>query len=135
MFSADVQVGRLLEVRLAAPVTPDEIDQLQQRLLHLFREHGRVILVADYSRATIFSPEVAAKMLSVFRTGNDRLDRSAALVSQSAIFSLQVERMIAQAANPRRRSFHDPSALQAFLAEELSQEEQARLARFLSGAP
>ena len=135
MFSAEVKVGRLLEVRLVAPVTLQDIDEMQERLLLLFHEHGKVVLVADSTRATVFSQEVAAKVLDVFKTGKDRVDRSAALVSDSAIFSLQVERLIAKAGNPMRRSFHDPFELKAFLGAALSHEEHLRLVTFLSEQP
>lgn len=55
--------------------------------------------------------------MEIFTKGDDRVERSAALVSDSAIFSLQVERLIAQAGNPMWRSFHDRFELKAFLAE------------------
>src|SRR5262245_22234586 len=115
MFSAEVKVGRLLEIRLVAPVTLQELDEIQERLLQLFEEHGEVVLVADYTRATVFPQDVAAKVLDIYKRGKGRVARSAALVSESAIFSLQVERLIAQAGNPMRRSFHDPFELKAFL--------------------
>jgi len=135
MFSVEVKVGRLLEIRLVAPVTLQDIEQIQERLNQLFDQHGEVVLVADYTRATVFSPEVAAAVLDVFKRGKGRVARSAALVSQSAIFSLQVERLIAQAGNPMRRSFHDRFELKAFLGAALSHEEHIRLVQFLADVP
>lgn len=132
MFSAEVKVGRLLEVRLVTPVTLEDIDQCQARLIGLFDQHGEVVLVADYTRATVFSQEVAAKVLDMFKRGKGRVARSAALVSQSAVFSLQIERLIAQAGNPARRSFHDPFEMKAFLGTALNHEEHIRLVQFLA---
>jgi hypothetical protein len=134
MFSAEVRVGRLLEVRLVSPVTLEDIDQCQKRLDELFDRHGEVVLVADYTRATVFSQEVAARLLDVFKRGKGRVARSAALVSQGAVFSLQVERLIAQAGNPIRRSFHEPFELKAFLGSALKHEEHIRLVQFLAEA-
>jgi len=132
MYSAEVKVGRLLEIRLVTPVTLRDVDEMQERLLQLFREHGKVVLVADYTRATVFSQEVANKVLEIFKNGAGWVERSAALVSHSAIFSLQVERLIAQAGNPMRRSFHDPFELKAFLGAALGHEEHVRLVTFLA---
>ena len=135
MFSAEVKVGRLLEIRLVAPVTLQDIQVMQARLLELFQKHGKVILVADYTGATVFPQDVAATVLDMFKRGNDRVERSAALVSEGAIFSLQVERLIAQAGNPMRRSFHDPFELKAFLGAALGHEEHVRLVQFLAERP
>jgi hypothetical protein len=132
MFSAEVKVGRLLESRLVTPVTLEDIERCQERLDGLFHRHGEVVLVADYTRATVFSQEVAAKVLDMFKRGKGRIARSAALVSESAVFSLQVERLIAQAGNPLRRSFHDPFELKAFLGAALVHEEHIRLVQFLA---
>jgi hypothetical protein len=130
-----VKVGRLLEIRLVAPVTLEDIDRMQERLDALFVEHGEVVLVADYTHATVFSQDVAAKVLDMFKRGKGRVARSAALVSQSAVFSLQVERLIANAGNPMRRSFHDAFELKAFLGAALNHEEHIRLVQFLAGGP
>jgi hypothetical protein len=134
MFTAEVRVGRLLEARLVAPVTVEDIERCEERLNQLFEKHGETVLVADYTRATVFPQEVAARVLDMFKRGKSRVVRSAALVSESAIFSLQVERLIAQAGNPMRRSFHDRFELKAFLGAALTHEEHIRLVQFLAEA-
>ena len=135
MFSVEVKVGRLLEVRLVTPVTLEDIERCDKRINELFEKHGETVLVADYTRATVFAQDVAAAVLDMFKRGKHRVVRSAALVSESAIFSLQVERLIAQAGNPMRRSFHDPFELKAFLGAALNHEEHIRLVQFLAEAP
>jgi hypothetical protein len=135
MFSAEVNVGRLLEVRLVAPVTVEDIDRCQERLNELFERHGEVVLVADYTRATVFSQDVAARLLEVFKRGKGHVARSAALVSEGAVFSLQVERLVALAGNPMRRSFRDRFELKAFLGGALGHEEHIRLVQFLADGP
>jgi stage II sporulation SpoAA-like protein len=135
MFTVEVRVGRLLEIRLVGLITPEDFEQVSERMDALFAKHGEVVIVADYTHATVFSQEAAAKLLDIFKRAKGRTARSAALVSQSAIFSIQVERLITQAGNPLRRSFHDPFELKAFLGAALTHEEHVRLIQFLAEAP
>ena len=133
MFSVDVKVGRLLEIRLIAPVSLEDIQATGEHLVQLFQRHsGRFVCTADITRATVFPQAVAAKVLEVFKVDNPRLERSAILVSNSAIFGLQIERLIDAAENPARRCFHDRYELKAFLGSLLTHEEHSRLAQFLS---
>ena len=136
MFSIEVKVGRLLEIRLMAPVTIQDIELGSQRLVQIFRQHpGKLVGVGDFSKATVFSPEVADRMIEVMKTDNPGLERSGILVSESAIFSLQLERLISHAANPRRRCFRDPFELKAFVGGILNHEEHLRLAQFFAERP
>src|SRR4051812_16593396 len=134
MFSVNVKVGRLLEIRLVAPVTLQDIDVGSAKLTELLLKHhpNKLIGVGDFSHATIFPQEVATRVLDVLKSDNQRLERSGILVSQSAIFSLQVERLRAPGENITRRAFRDPYDLKAFLGKLLTHEEHARLAHFLS---
>jgi hypothetical protein len=133
MFSIDVKVGRLLEIRLIAPVTLEDIELGMARLGQLFRmRRDKLVGVGDFSRATVFPPDVAAKLLEALKADNPRIERSGILVSNSAIFGLQLERLIAHAENIHRRAFHDPFELKAFLGGLLTTEEHGRLAQFLS---
>jgi hypothetical protein len=135
MFTTEVRVGRLVEIRMVAPVTIKDIDEMQAHLFEIYARYPSVVIVADYSRATTFSQEVADKVLNMYRSAKGHSERSAALVSQSAVFSLQIERLITQAANPIRRSFRDPFELRAFLGAVLTHEEHLRLVQFLSEEP
>ncbi|HVE83823.1 MAG TPA: hypothetical protein VND93_13285 [Myxococcales bacterium] len=136
MFSIDVKVGRLLEIRLVAPVTLQDMGVVHQQLTAVFKRfQAKLVIAADLTRATVFAPEVANKLLELFRLDNPLIDRSGILVSNSAIFSLQIERLITQAGNPARRCFHDPYELKAFLGSLLVRDEHARLAQFLSEQP
>ena len=134
MFSVNVKVGRLLEIRLVAPVTIGDIEQGGSRLAELLRQYhpNKLVGVGDFSQATVFPQEVATKVLEVLKADNPRIERSGILVSQSAIFSLQIERLLAHAENINRRSFRDPYDLKAFLGNLLTHEEHARLAQFLT---
>ena len=136
MISIEVKVGRLLEIRLMAPVTLQDIERGAERLGQIFRQHpGKLVGIGDFSRATVLAPEVADRMLEVLKADNPGLERSGILVSQSAIFSLQLERLIAHAANPQRRCFRDAFELKAFVGGVLNHEEHLRLAQFFAERP
>jgi len=131
--SVDIQVGRLLEIRVVAPVSMEDIHASEQRLGHFFRlRSDKLIVVADYRRATVLAPEAASRQLEIFRSFNPRVERSGILVSRNAIFSMQIERLVTNAKNPSRRAFHDPFELKAFIGSALNHEEHVRLAQFLA---
>ncbi|HEY8210738.1 MAG TPA: hypothetical protein VIG99_24810 [Myxococcaceae bacterium] len=136
MFSIDVMAGRLLEMRVYGPTVPADLDAGQARLIHFFQTiPDKLVVCADFTRAALFSQEVATRVLGAFRYDNPRIERSGILISDSAIFGLQLERLITQAGNPNRRCFRDPFELKTFLGKLLVREEHARLARFLSEHP
>ncbi|HEY8207831.1 MAG TPA: hypothetical protein VIG99_10150 [Myxococcaceae bacterium] len=115
-----------------APVTLELVQTAEKVIARCFQSHpGKLVGVGDFSRATVFSQDVAARVLGVLKADNPRIERSGILVSPSAIFSLQIERLITAAANPARRCFHDPYDLKAHLGGILTREEHARLAQFL----
>jgi hypothetical protein len=133
MFSVDVKVGRLLEVRLVAPVTVIDIDVTKERLGLFFRTFpGKLVACGDFSRADVFAQEVANRVLETFKQDNPKIERSGILVSPSALFSIQLERLVAQANNPARRCFREAYELKTFLINLLSREEQGRLTNFLA---
>lgn len=133
MLSIDVKVGRLLEIRLSAPTSEEELEQGMARLGQLFRtRRDKLVGVGDFSRATVFPPDVARKLLEALKFDNPRIERSGILVSSSAMFGLQLERLLAHAENINRRAFHDAFELKAFLGSLLTHEEHMRLAQFLN---
>src|SRR4051812_149444 len=133
MFSCDVKVGRLLEVRLVAPVTVVDINITRERLGLFFKTFpSRLVACGDFSRADLFQQDVATRVLETFKHDNPKIERSGILVSASAIFSLQLERLITQANNPARKCFRDPFEVKAFLGKLLTHEEHGRMAAFLS---
>jgi hypothetical protein len=133
MFSVDVKVGRLLEVRLVAPVTVIDIDVTKGRLALFFRTFpSKLVACGDFSRADVFPQDVATRVLETFKQDNPKIERSGILVSPSALFSIQLERLVSQANNPQRRCFRDPFELKTNLAPLLTREENGRLAQFLA---
>src|SRR5262245_3007534 len=133
MFSVDLKVGRLLEIRLvgSTPVPADDVDRTRQWIRELFQKmSGKLVCIADLAQADVLPQDAATKLLEVFRADNPRIERSGLLVSDASILSLQIERLVAQAGNPARRCFRDPFELKTFLGSVLEHEEHLRMAQF-----
>ena len=132
MFSVAIHEGRLIEIRVATPLEMPEFDALAHRLRDLIaKAHTLVVLCSDWTHVHVFPPEVADALVTLMKTDNPRVERSAFLVGESATAALQAERMIRTAGNPARRSFHDPVELSRWLGETLTVRERVRLERFL----
>jgi hypothetical protein len=118
MVGVEHRVGRLLTLRIATPVSMDE---LQPALLQFAgfaaKIEGKFIPVADCREASIFSPDVAERFSALMRNDNPRIERAAILVGVSAAFSLQLERMVRDARNPKRRAFRVVDELCAWMGE------------------
>jgi hypothetical protein len=136
MYLIENFVGRLIEVRVETPVAPEELEAFGRRLRAVLAPHAfPVAFCVDLRGARLFPPEVSDGFVALMRADNPRLDRSAFLVSESALFSLQVERMIREAGSPKRRTFREAAELSTWLGETLSPEEKARLVAYLSSSP
>jgi len=133
MFSVEARVGRLIEIRLVTPISMKDVEGARAALVRVLqRLSGKVVLVSDITRATLFTPEEADLMLEIFKADNPRVERSAFLLDDGTDFHRQLQRLIAQAKNSMRRAFQDPDELKAFLVTALTDEEHGRLTRFLA---
>jgi hypothetical protein len=132
MFTAERKVGRLVEVRLGGVIRQDEFDEGMVNFRALVNNsNSRKVLCADLRPVRILVPEVAEALLEAMRRDNPVLDRSAILVSDSALFSLQMERLVREARNPNRRTFRDEAGLVDWVSEVLTQTERRRAIEFL----
>jgi hypothetical protein len=131
-FTVDCKVGRLIEARLFLLQTPDEVTVFQAAMRDAFRRAGpRSVICADWRSANLLAPEVADAMMGLLRVGNAFFERSAILLGQDqAIFGMQVERVVREAANPARRTFRDPLKMRMWLAEVLDDDEVRRMNEF-----
>jgi len=72
-------------------------------------------------------------MVTLMRADNPYIERSGILVSGSAVMSLQVQRMLSEAASTgKRQHFTAKELLYAWLDEVLLPEESLRLRAFIS---
>jgi hypothetical protein len=132
-FSVDWKVGRLVEARLIAPHTPQEIVDFTESLRRIFAVAGKsCVICADWRMANLLAPEVADALVDLLRQGNSHFERSAVLLAgRNPVFELQVERVIREAANPSRRVFRKVPEMRAWLSEILSPAETWRVREFL----
>ena len=136
MFSIENNAGRLIEVRIQTPMVTADIAAFAGRLRSLITASAeRIVICTDLRGASVFPPDVADGFVTIMRSDNPKLERSGFLVNESALFSLQVERMIRDAGGSSRRSFREGAPLLTWLGELLSPRERDRLASFLPAAP
>jgi hypothetical protein len=132
-FTLEIREGRLLEGRIRSPIAPPDVRAFMERLRFLLGGLGgrKVVIATELLQADVLPPEVAAAFLTVMKTDNPLVERSAFLVGDSAMFGLQVEKLIREAGHPARRTFRDAAALESWLGEVLSPPEKTRLKTFL----
>lgn len=135
MHKARNVVGRLVEVRFASPLTLDEVRQFVGEHHALIKKLARKYVgVVDLLQADVFPVPVAETLIQLLSGVAPQVERTALLIRDSAVFALQVERVLRSSNNPNRRVFREPEALQQWLGEVLDVQEQARLAQFLEDA-
>jgi hypothetical protein len=120
-------VGRLVEIRIASPVSLEEAvrwgrdhDALVDRVT------GPYVCFVDLVDATVFPPDVVEAYVSTMKS-EGRLVRTGTLLNKSPTFGLQIQRMIREANHPDRKAFRDPDELEVWLGEVLHDDERARL--------
>jgi hypothetical protein len=111
--------SRLIVVRIGA-CTVDEARVLAAQVGAAIKQApGPVIASADFRPANIFAQEVIDVFLALLKSDNPKIDRSGHLVG-TAMLALQIERMVREANNPRRRVFRTVSDAVAYLGEALT---------------
>jgi len=135
MYSVENHAGRLIEVKLASPLTLDEVQQFtQEHLAVMARIQVKYIGVVNLLDAHVFVPAVAEGLSKLLAVGASHVERSAFLIGESAVFSLQVERVIRESNSPNRRAFRDGRELVAWVSEILTPPEQIQIERFIREA-
>jgi len=135
MYSVEKHAGRLIEVKLASPLTLDEVQQFAEKHLAVMRQIPvKYIGVVNMLDAHVFEPAVAKMLSQLLTVAASHVERSAFLIGESAIFSLQVERVIRESNSPNRRAFRNGRDLVAWVSEILTPPEQIELERFIREA-
>jgi hypothetical protein len=136
MFSAEIQVGRLMEIRLRSPVEPEEVVHFKRRVFALVQQSPRrVVGCTDLRLAHVFDQSVAEEIMGMMKTDNPRVERNAILVGKSAVFGMQIERMLKEVGSNTRRAFRDPELLRKWLDDVLDEEERRQVMDFLVALP
>ncbi len=136
MITVENKVGRLIEIRIVTPVVAAEIDALALALRKAFMGmSSKAIIAADLSRMAVLAPEVSERFVAIMKNDNPKVERSGYLLSgTAATFAMQLERMVRDAANPKRRTFRARGEVTALLGEILTPPEVAALEHFFGSA-
>lgn len=136
MHKVEHKTGRLVEVKLASPLTPQEVQQFVQELTAIIGRipGGKYIGVVDLLDAHVFPVAVADGLIQLLSAASPRVERTAMLIGESATFALQVERVIRSANSDHRRAFRRADELETWLGEVMTTEERVRLRQFMTGA-
>ena len=135
MHKVEHKSGRLVEVKLASPLTLEEVQQFVGELTAVIMRvpGGKYIGVVDLLDAHVFPPAVANALIELLSTASPRVERTAMLIGESATFALQVERVIRSANSENRRAFRRGEELEVWLGEVMTAEERVRLRQFMNG--
>ena len=134
-YLIDSRIGRLVEARVEWLNNASDVSRMEAALEHAFKQAGPgAIVCGDCRGIEVLPPEAGEALGEVFRRDNHRVERSAILLSpDSAIFNLQLDRLLREAANPARRAFRSSAPLLQWLGEVLRPDELQRAQRFLEG--
>jgi hypothetical protein len=129
MYRIELNVGRLVEAVMQAKVTRVDIAAANVAIAEIARRvEGQCVVIGDYRATKFLLEDDAAQLVQTLRRFNDRIERSAILVSvSSAVGVLQMERMVRETKHPQRRAFRDPHEAAAWLGEVLTPAERERL--------
>jgi hypothetical protein len=135
--TARIQVGRLLEVRVAAGYR--SVADVTAVFQKVGREVAKLppgtkhVTIVDWRHCPLMAPEAADFLIARMVGVNPGTERSAAIARQDVpVAVLQFLRLIRDAGFSDRRLFFNEDELCTWLADVLSPEESARLRAFLS---
>ena len=131
----ELHAGRLIELRIWAPVGVDELDGFAGQLLSLTSQimgrGQRAVFCHDLREIGILAPDISDWFVRMMERDNPRIERVGMILGQGATHALQIERMIKQAKNPTRRAFRELEPMISWLSEVLTSAELAALRRFV----
>jgi hypothetical protein len=134
MLSVDNRRGRLIEVVAKSPLTMEDIERSNGRMVEILmalKQPG--VVCGDYSGARVIPAQQIKRLSEVFARHAPRIERSGLLIApDSDVALIQMERVINLAGNPMRRAFRDVLDIVAWLSEILDPGERVRLRMFLS---
>ena len=137
-FTVERHVGRVIEARVFSLRTSADVDAYRDalRVAILHAPQPRIFICADHRAVPIYPPEAAAHLVKMFTGFNPRLENAGLLVSPTnAIMVMQIERIVREAGDTKRRVFTRAPDWYTFLAEKMTDEERAQLRAFQHATP
>ena len=133
MYTLECRVGRLFEIRVQPPLSLDELKSFHPQITRIHaRVPGQLVGCTDLRNARVFNQDVADKLTSIIRTDGPGVERNVFLVGESAVFSMQIARVIRSAGIPSRRACLEPEEAITWLSEVLTPVEVRRLREFVT---
>lgn len=139
MLSVRRQVGALVEIRFQGEPSLVDVENWVVETRKVIggvavQMRRKVVICTDLRATQLFSQEVGQRIIDLMRGDNPHVSRNAAIGNGTALLTLQVQRLFAEAASSgRRRIFTESKELLPWLDEVLLAEEQRRLRAFLRG--
>jgi hypothetical protein len=131
-YALDANVGRLLEIRAFGSLGLDDIASFKRRLVSAL-PGGRVVACADFRQLEVLSAEVSNAFLGTMKLDSPLVERTAFLLdARQTLFRTQLDRILHETTNPRRRTFASAQDVESWLSEVLTAPERIRLAAFLA---
>ena len=131
MITVANKVGKLVEVRVQSPISAAEIMEMSRQIFEIVKRCSTIRVVTDLRSATVFPTDLAERIVSFLRQDSPAIERGAFILGDSAVFALQIERILRDSKNDKRRFFRDRRQLSAWLGELLTPLEGDRLTSFL----
>lgn len=121
MFSVVVHEKRILCARIESCDSVDEAKQIALAVRDGLVSAGQpVVGSADFRRAKVFTPPVTEIFVGILKSDNPMIERSGHVLGSGATLSLQLERIVREAANPLRRTFRSTDDAETWLGEALT---------------
>lgn len=131
MFSVANNVGDLLEVRVASPVTMDDAIAMFKKIYKTM-PRGRVSrVIVDARGLRVVNPDIIDAVVAMMRQDNPFVERNAFLLPTGALLFIQIDRMLKELGVTNRKSFQSRDEAEQWLCEVCPLEERTQLARFL----
>ena len=130
-------IGRLVEVRAAAPVAMEDLHRFDHQLDGWWKALGQeMILCADASRMRILSARAADLLVQIFDGRPARIGRAAFLLPpDDPLVTMQLQRLSREVADGRLGTFRDRLAMESWLGDGLLVTEREKLGDFLRACP
>ena len=124
--------GRLIEIFVHSLQSTEEVRAFSQGIYDVAIKTPEAMLVVDLRTPVVFPEPVAKAVVELMVRANSVRKKTAILLSnEHAIFAMQLVRLAKQAGDPKRRTFTVATELVAWLEDDLSARERARLRSFV----
>lgn len=131
-------VGRLVEARFSGNPSESDVATFRHEADNCVRTaftlSGKpVVCCTDMRASALFSPSATEELITMMRADKSAIERNGILGTGGALFTLQLQRLVREAAGGegRRRVFTNEALLFSWLDEVLTPAERTRVRQFV----